>query len=532
MSEQLYYNGYIITMEEPIYAEAIFVKDGIIKKVGNFEDLLKFKTTSTELIDLEGKTLIPSFIDPHSHITALGDTLHLVPLKDAKSFNDIIEILKKFKKANNIPPGQWISGFGYDHNSLLEKAMPSKEILDEASIENPILISHASGHMGVVNTLGLKNLNITKDTPDPEGGHIGRVNNTNEPNGYLEENAFIHSSEKIPHPPIEYSSRFVAEAQNIYLSNGITTVQDGMINEIEFQQLNYLSKNNLIKVDIIGYVDLKNSKHLVKDNNKYLNKYVNGFKIGGYKIFLDGSPQGKTAWLTKPYKTSDDGYRGYPIYKDEEVKEFITTALKENMQLLTHCNGDAAADQLINSFSKILSDESLNKDTRPVMIHAQTVRDDQIDKMKEIKMIPSYFVAHTYYWGDIHIENLGEERAFRISPLKTTIEKGVPFTLHQDSPVIMPNMLETIWCAVNRITKSGVIIGDFERITPLEALRGVTINAAYQYFEENKKGSIKEGKNADFAILDKNPLTVNPMDIKNIKVLRTIKNGEVLFSAM
>ncbi|MGO0862293.1 amidohydrolase family protein, partial [Clostridioides difficile] len=199
----------------------------------------------------------------------------------------------------------------------------------------------------------------------------------------------------------------------------------------------------------------------------FVKKYVNRFKIGGYKIFLDGSPQGKTAWLTKPYENSEDGYCGYPIYKDEEVEKFINISVEEKMQLLTHCNGDAAADQLINSFEKVIKEKNIKDDMRPVMIHAQTVREDQVDEMKKINMIPSYFVAHTYYWGDIHIKNLGESRAFKISPLKTTIEKGLIYTLHQDTPVIAPNMLETIWCAVNRITKKGVLIGENEKISPL-----------------------------------------------------------------
>lgn len=236
--------------------------------------------------------------------------------------------------------------------------------------------------------------------------------------------------------------------------------------------------------------------------------------------------------MSRPYENSDDGYCGYPIYKDEEVEKFIDISLKEKMQLLTHCNGDAAADQLIDAFEKVLNlkEQSSENHIRPVMIHAQTVREDQIDDMKVINMIPSYFVAHTYYWGDIHIKNLGEDRAFKISPLKTTIEKGLIYTLHQDTPVIAPNMLETVWCAVNRITKKGIQIGENEKISPLDALKGVTINAAYQYFEEDKKGSIKEGKLANLIILDENPLTIDPMKIKDIKVLQTIREGEVLYS--
>lgn len=529
MREQIYYNGNIITMEQSLYEEALLVRNGIIDKVGSKEEIIKYKNSQTELIDLQGKTLMPSFIDSHSHLTSFAGTLNLVVLSDTISFQDIIDKMKKFKDENNLKKGQWIIGFGYDNNFLVEKQHPTKEILDKISTDNPIMITHKSGHMGVLNSLGLEEVDINSNTKESEGGHIGRVGGTREPNGYLEENCFIQASNKIPEQPIETLGELMEKAQNIYLSYGITTAQEGLINDAEFKQLKYMSENNKLKIDVVGYVDLKNSKKIKDENEKYVKNYINRFKIGGYKIFLDGSPQGRTAWMTKPYENDKEGYCGYPIYRDEEVQEFINTALNENMQLLTHCNGDAAADQLINSFIEVFNKKDYSNTNRPVMIHAQLVREDQIDKMKKIDMIPSYFIAHTYYWGDIHIKNFGR-RAYKISPVKTTIDKGVVYTFHQDTPVIAPNMLETIWCAVNRISKNGIIIGEDERISPLDALKAVTINAAYEYFEEDKKGSIREGKLADLVILDKNPLNINHEEIKNIKVLKTIKEGNVVYS--
>ncbi|HEF0371473.1 TPA: amidohydrolase [Clostridioides difficile] len=531
MKEKIYYNGNIITMEDSICGDAILIKDKIIKKIGTKEEVFALKNKDTEIIDLQGKTLMPSFIDSHSHLIAFATTLKLVPLEDATSFKDIVKKIQDFKESNNIKKGDWIIGFSYDNNFLEENKHPDKNVLDSASSENPILISHASGHMGVANTLGLKQLGVTNETYDPEGGHIGRVEGSEEPNGYLEENAFFNVSSKIKPPSSNEIFNSIEKAQDIYLSYGITIAQEGLMEENQFNLLKAMANQNKLKIDVVGYVNLKKSKPVADNNREFIKKYINRFKIGGYKIFLDGSPQGKTAWLSKPYENSDDGYCGYPIYKDEEVEKFIDISLKEKMQLLTHCNGDAAAEQLIDVFEKVLTlKEQSSNNMRPVMIHAQTVREDQIDDMKRINMIPSYFVAHTYYWGDIHIKNLGEDRAFKISPLKTTIEKGLIYTLHQDTPVIAPNMLETVWCAVNRITKKGVQIGENEKISPLDALKGVTINAAYQYFEEDKKGSIKEGKLANLIILDENPLTIDPMKIKDIKVLQTIREGEVLYS--
>ena len=529
MNDKIYYNGTILTMENPLYVEAIFIKDGIIKKVGYTDEVFKLKTDNTKIIDLQGKTLMPSFIDSHSHMTAVANTLGLVNLTNAKNFDDIIKKIKDFKSSKSLNDHEWIIGFGYDNNSLVEKQIPTKDILDKASKSNPILISHTSGHMGCVNSIALEKLNITNTTKNPEGGFIGKLPNSNEPNGYLEENAFIQNTKNVPKTSLETMDKFIQEAQDIYLSYGITTCQDGFVGNNEFDNLKFVSDNNKLKIDVVGYIDLKSCKSIMDENTQYSKEYVNRLKLGGYKIFLDGSPQGKTAWLTKPYEKSKDGYRGYPIYKDFEVKTFVRTALSENMQLLSHCNGDAAADQLISSFNEVLKLGKYTKNTRPVMIHAQTIRYDQIDEMKKIGMIPSYFVAHVYYWGDIHIQNLGEERASIISPAKTTLDKGVPFTFHQDSPVVPPNMLHTIWCAVNRITKNGVLLGEHERISPLDALKAITINSAYQYFEENIKGSLKEGKLADLVILDKNPLEVDPMEINDIRVLETIKEGQTLY---
>lgn len=199
------------------------------------------------------------------------------------------------------------------------------------------------------------------------------------------------------------------------------------------------------------------------------------------------------------------------------------------MQILVHCNGDAASQQFIDQYEVAKERTHSNNNIRPVMIHAQLLAEDQLDDLKALGIMPSFFVAHVYYWGDVHIKNYGMERASKISLAKSAQDKGILYTFHQDSPVIEPNMLETIWCAVNRITKNGVLLGEEERVSPLDALKAVTKNAAYQYFEEDIKGTLKEGKLADLVILDKNILKVDPMEIKDIQVLETIKEGETIF---
>ena len=280
---------------------------------------------------------------------------------------------------------------------------------------------------------------------------------------------------------------------------------------------------------MIGYLDIRNAELLKEKFANCLKRYNNHVKMGGYKTFLDGSPQGRTAWMRTPYLGNEKDYYAYGVQKDEEIESKFEKALREDMQILVHCNGDAASQQFLNQYRIAKERTHSNNNIRPVMIHAQLLAEDQLDDLKALGIMPSFFVAHVYYWGDIHIKNYGMERASKISLAKSAQDKGILYTFHQDAPVIDPNMLETIWCAVNRITKSGVLLGEDERVSPLDALKAVTKNAAYQYFEEDIKGTLKEGKLADLVILDKNILKVDPMEIKDIQVLETIKEGETIF---
>lgn len=525
MKKSLYFGGDILTMEgqRPEYVEALLSCDGRIQKLGPKDTLMELAGEDTEYVDLKGKTLLPSFIDPHSHITAFASTLGFAGLGEAGDFKELADAFENYIAENRIPDGELVIGFGYDHNNFSENRHPDRHVLDRIEGNHPVVAVHASGHMGVLNTQALRMFGITADSEDPEGGRIGREPGSREPNGYLEEKAFIGMTGQMAPLTLEQIGRGLEKAQEIYLKNGITTVQDGLTGTREFEQLEYAAEQGLFTLDVNAYVDLKNAKELMEKGREYTGDYRGGLRLAGYKIILDGSPQGRTAWLSKPYEGAEDGYRGYASYPDEQVRSFVEQSEREGRQLLAHCNGDAASEQLIQAYdhpSKL----------RPVMIHAQTVRDDQLARMKEIGMIPSFFLAHTYFWGDIHRKNLGVERAERISPVKSAIGLGMPYTFHQDTPVIMPDMIKTVWCAVNRRTKSGKILGEGQRITPYEALKGVTEYAAYQYFEEGQKGTLAPGKRADLVILSENPLKCDPMRIDQIQVLQTVKDGEVLFS--
>ncbi len=534
--EKLFYNGDIITMEgECERVNAVLIEDGLIKavdKTSSFKSLLN--NDEIEKIDLDGKTLMPAFIDPHSHISLVAQTQIMADLAECRSFEDIknklIKYLNKNIKNNNKQKNNVVFAFGYDHNFLKEKSHPRKNLLDEVSSEIPIIILHKSLHMGVANSKALEVLNIDENTENPEGGIIGRKENSNEPNGYLEESPIINLLDDIP----EYANFDLVElskkAQNVYAKNGITTVQDGAAGKASIETFFELAKNKELFLDVISYPLVSSEAIEFIKGKKYEKNYYNNFKIGGYKLILDGSPQGKTAWLTENYE-GEENYSGKPWYEDYEVKEYILEALNDNRQLLTHCNGDAAIDQLLKNYELALKKSTnLNKtNLRPVIIHCQIIRDDQLDKMVDLDMIPSMFAAHTYYWGDVHLENLGSKRANKIDPANSALARNLVLNFHQDAPIVKSNMLHTIWSAVNRLSRKGKVIGERERITVYDALKAVTINAAYQYHEEEIKGSIKEGKLADLVILDKNPLEVDEMEVKDIKVLETLKEGKTIF---
>ena len=526
----IYYNGNIITMTDIETVEAVYEKNGIIEFVGDIEDIKKISNNEDNWINLDGMTLIPSFIDSHSHITALASTLNLCNLSEAKNFDDIVSLINKFKNEMKIKQNEWIICFGYDNNFLEEKKHPDKLLLDIFE-SNPVLLSHSSGHMGVLNSLAMELMNIDNTTEVPKGGKIGKFDNSNELNGYFEETAFINISSKLPQPTFEQKVQSFKKAEDIYFRNGITTVQDGLVGENDFNFLKDMSEQNIIDIDLIVYTDLKNYPDIPLKNNNFLNNYINNLKIGGYKIFLDGSPQGKTAYLREPYENSDN-YRGYPIYKNEELIKFFEKAINDDIQIIAHSNGDAASEQYIESYKKALENlGDIKTNIRPVLIHGQLLGLDQLEDIKNYDIIPSFFVSHVYHWGDIHKINFGN-RAENISPLKSALDNDILFTIHTDTPVIPPNIIEAIWIAVNRITKNGEILGDNQKIAPYDALKSVTYNAAYQYFEEDKKGSIEKGKFADFVILDKNLLDsseYSKKNIKDVKILKTIKRGKVVF---
>jgi predicted amidohydrolase YtcJ len=577
----VYLDGDILTMKgsEPQYAEALVVRDGKIVYVGSKPEALKAAGDSATTVDLGGKTLLPGFIDAHGHIAdyvGLWGQVDLSPppVGDTKSIADIQRKLRGALATNPPQSGEFLFANGYDDSLLAEGRHPLRADLDAVSTTVPISIRHASGHLLSANSKALEVLGLGKDTKDPDGGHMRRDPKTGELTGVMEEQALMPFVIRMPQPePAEWSRRFL-EVQKMWASYGLTTAQDGLSQPSVVIGIRRADADGKGLIDVVMYPMSLLFDKVLKGEQKLdgveyfapgstlsnmgretppaglpasatladpgtakvpVGVYVGHSKIQGIKIPLDGSPQGKTAYLSQPYKVPPTGqdahYRAYPMMPQADIDAWADAAYKHKIQILVHCNGDAAADMFIEAIRKAQAKYG-KPDIRPVMIHAQTVRQDQVDAMKELGIIPSFFSAHTFFWGDWHVnETLGAERAAHISPMAYAWKQGMVFTNHNDSPVVPPDMMRLVWTAVNRVSRSGQVIGADERVSPYVALKTITDYAAYGYFEEGSKGTLEAGKRADLVILDRNPLKVDPMTIKDIKVLETLKDGRTVHRA-
>lgn len=535
----LYFNGDIITMvgDTATYTEAILVKDGKILFSGSKAEAEKIDNKAI-LINLEGKTLLPGFIDPHSHFMsslAMGSQANCQPSPagEGNSVEGIVKALVKLKADKNIPDGETIIGYGYDDNAMSNGVLLNRDDLDKALPANPVIVIHVSMHGVVLNSKAMEKFNINADTKTVEGGVIVRKPGTNEPYGLIMEMSYLPIFAAMPKASPEEQLAQLQEGQMLYAAAGVTTAQEGATHMPEVALLKQGAKENKLFIDIISYPLFTEMDTLFKVYQaKDFGKYANHLKLGGIKITIDGSPQGRTAFFTTPYlvegPSGQKNWRGEPSFSQETANQLLKRIYDMGLQSTFHANGDAAIDMCLKAH-KFAAGNDLAKERRTIIIHAQFSRKDQLNQFLEYKIIPSFFTEHTYFFADTHIKLRGLKQAANISPMKSAIAIGLRPTNHTDFNVVPIDQMFVIWSAVNRISRNGVVIGAEERITPYQALQAITSNAAYQYFEEQTKGSLEKGKLADLVILDKNPLKVDVMAIKDIKVLETIKEGKTIY---
>ncbi len=525
MKEQvLYFGGRIITCDKNNpKTDAVLTENGRILEIGKAKDLLK-RFPNVLSFDLGGKVLLPGFVDGHSHLSGVGAAFRKCDLTGSESFEEILTRIRKFRLERDLVHGELIICRGYDNNLLKEKKHPDRFLIDQLNINNPVLCYHISGHMLACNTEALNRAGVSDDFVCPDGGFCGR-DEKGILSGYFEEKAKVAIQPLLSvFSPEEFKEDILA-AIDYYATFGYTTVQDGSSTTMEkYLVYKELAENDLLKLDVELYLSFATAKKLVE--NGYQRK-IGRLRIAGIKFFLDGSPQAKTAWLSQPY-VGEESYCGYPTMSDDDVFDILSFAIENKIQPIAHCNGDAASEQFLSQWEKAVSQKGKGKELRPIMIHAQTVRRDQLERMKKCGMMASFFIGHCHYWGDTHIKNLGVRANF-ISPAGTALKLGVPFSFHQDSPVTKPDMLHSIHCAVNRKTMNGASLSEGEKISAVEAVYAATFGAAYGYYEENNKGVIKKGALADFVILGDDPAKVPKEIIQEIVVLETIKEGKSVY---
>jgi len=523
---QVFVGGTVLTMDpdRPI-AEAVAIERDQIVAVGSRADVERYIDAGARVHDLDAHGHFPG-----SGLRVIGVDVNSPPIGNTRTISDLVAALEA--EAAETDPGKWIFGFGYDDTLLAEKRHPTREDLDAASPDHPIFIMHVSGHMLVANTLALELAGIDEDTKDPDGGVIVRDPETGRLTGLLEENAAKPLQVIAADFSVWDFLAMVEDAVDEYARVGVTTAQSGAVNFQLATGLNWASRLGMVpfRLELWPLFD-ELGPQLLDGSVDPESLSSDRVRLGAIKIIADGSIQGFTGYLSEPYHVpfnGDPSYRGYPRVSREDLVAAVQKYHEAGYQLAIHGNGDASIDDIIHAVD-VAQRNHPREDARTIVIHAQMARVDQLDDMKRLGMTPSFFAAHTYYWGDRHWSTfMGPERAARMSPTKSALDRGLRFTVHLDTPVTPMLPLLAVWSAVHRESTGGRIIGEAERIDPMQALRAVTIDAAWQIFRDEELGSIEVGKLADLVVLDGNPLEDTDA-IRDLEVVRTVVGGVTIY---
>ncbi|AST90802.1 amidohydrolase [Sutcliffiella cohnii] len=527
----LFFNGEVITVDNNnAIKQAVFVKDNKIIATGTNEEVLALKDDQTELIDLEGKTLMPGFIDSHIHITMYGTNQLSVSCK-SESVQTIDDLLTELKNsALHTEKGKWVRAWGFNDTTIADKRFPTLEELDNVSSDHPIMVIRACGHISAVNSYALRLAGIDKHTPNPEGGKIDKHAN-GELTGLLLENAHMNmfSIAAFSDEEIEKAHEI---ASNHFAEKGITSIHDATgygLNNLRLLQQSTLS--GTIKQRVYAMVgSLSDAHEIVKHINESGISTGLGnekYRLGPVKLFLDGSSSGPTVWTREPY-TSDPNNYGIHYYTQEEVDDLFIPAHKNGWQFTAHAQGDAAIDMLLNTIEKA-NELYPRKNTRHRIEHAGIATPDLVKRMKEQNVVPTPNPAFLHEYGDGYVKNYGE-RAYQMFPLNDYLKEGVPAAISSDCPVTDFTPIQGIHSAITRKSPSGEIIGGTQRVSLLDAIRMYTINGAYASFEENIKGSIEPGKLADLILFDRSLLNCETDELLDSAIEWTMIDGEFVYS--
>jgi predicted amidohydrolase YtcJ len=524
-------NGRVETMDaNNSVVEAVGIRNGRIAVLGTNDDVMAERHSGTTVIDAKGKAVLPGFIEPHNHMVGYSTNLLEVDVRTPpnRNINDIVDRLRE--RASITPPGDWIRGRGYDDTGLQDMRHPTRNDLDAASTEHPIAIVHNSGHMLAANSNALELAGIHDETPDPAGGRIGRFPASGEPDGMLYETAQGLVHQLLPtYTEGDVRTGFV-QAQDEYLRRGITTIHDASVSNARGVDIMHTYHQAQLEGFLKFRVNMFIQWEYLKDSN-FAWQTGGGdewVRVAGCKIVSDGSIQGITAALREPYHC-DPNEQGWLIYEQDELNDIVMTLHQRGYQIATHANGDAAIDAILAAYENAL--RAVPKvDHRFRIEHCQVCVPEHISKIRDLGVIPNFFPNHVYYFGDRHRDRfLGPDRVTHLDPIGSAIQAGIKPLLHSDCPVTPVNPLFCIQNAIARVTSSGKVLTEVERVAARQAISMMTVNAAYGAFEENVKGSLEIGKLGDLVVLDHDPFQEAAHELGQIESAATVVGGQVMY---
>ena len=532
-ADTLLVNGRIWRGLKEGFTEALAIAEGKVLATGTEVEVRATASAETKVIDLGGRLAIPGINDAHTHFTAIGLGLRDIDARPGV-VNSIAEIYERIaEKAATLPPGSWIVARGYDPTKTPEMHDPTREGLDRAAPDHPVFVARTCGHVAAVNSQALKLAGLDENTPDADDGVIGR-DAAGRLSGFLAENARAPVFRVMPRPDLQTYLEAIEAAGAILLENGITSTMDAAVGisqgwmEIEA----YRTANAAGKLPVRITACLIGDKSVSVLDQAIAEGLTTGagddmFRIGGVKFFTDGSGSSGTAAMSVPYFHVEG--TGVLCLSQQECIDLARKAHSNGCQMVIHAIGDVAIDQIINAIEVVQSEEP-REDIRHRIEHCGWVRPEQIDRLADLKIIPSPQPNFIYFHGETYIRGMGLDRAAKSYPMRRFIDAGLCVPASTDCPMAPLSPFQTIYGMVARKSFKGSVIGAEERISMAEALHAYTYDAAFASHDEGVKGRLMPGQYADIAVLSHDLFTINPEEILNVRCEMTLLNGQVVYT--